>query len=121
MEKHDERGALGYQNGWCRRRLLYHSIILFFTSNYIFFRSKIVLDIFLFTIFHNKPVKRQPNCNGHPFYLTLPKDYGISGFLPKGTLQLFRFLLAFTVPVTIICFLFSGFSFEKYQWSLRAQ
>lgn len=24
-----------------------------------------------------------------------PKDYGINGFLPKGTLQLFRFLLAF--------------------------
>ena len=23
------------------------------------------------------------------------KDYGINGFLPKGTLQLFRFLLAF--------------------------
>jgi hypothetical protein len=28
---------------------------------------------------------------------TQPKDYGINGFLPKGTFQLFRFLLAFSI------------------------
>lgn len=28
-------------------------------------------------------------------FFSQPKDYGINGFLPKGALQLFRFLLAF--------------------------
>lgn len=30
-------------------------------------------------------------------FFSQPKDYGINGFLPKGTLQLFRFLLAFSI------------------------
>ena len=35
-----------------------------------------------------------------------PKDYGINGFLPKGTLQLFRFLLAFPIdrPDSLLSF-----------------
>jgi len=32
---------------------------------------------------------------GQPSLESKPKDYGINGFLPKGTLQLFRFLLSF--------------------------
>ena len=48
-------------------------------------------------------------------HLTSPaKDYGINGFLPKGTLQLFRFLLAFPIDRPNGLLSFSGFSLEKF-------
>jgi len=46
--------------------------------------------------------------------LIQPKDYGINGFLPKGTLQLIRFLLFFFIVNTSYLLSFFRFSFEKY-------
>ena len=39
-------------------------------------------------------------------FFSQPKDYGINGFLPKGTLQLFRFLLTFSLvrPDSLLSF-----------------
>lgn len=56
--------------------------------------------------------KKDRECFVGNLYLK-PKDYGINGRRPKGSFQLFRFLLASRFPTTFSCFLFSGFSFEK--------
>lgn len=47
-------------------------------------------------------------------FFSQPKDYGINGFLPKGALQLFRFLLAFLLvrPDSLLSF-FQFFFWKK--------